>query len=125
MSNTVEQFVITKNVDNTFIFTIKENGATTPMQIEVGDTFTFSLIKLEDEVAATITTSTIAPNGSLPLASGELKLTLSQTDVNNLVSDKAPKIDRYYNRPTYKLVIECNTSVNGDFVAKVPNVYVD
>ena len=46
MSCDVARFTIVKGVDNSFTFTIKANGTTLPMTIEVGDNFTASLALL-------------------------------------------------------------------------------
>jgi hypothetical protein len=46
-------------------------------------------------------------------------------DTEEMASEKGEKADRYYAKPTYKLVIECVTQNNGNFIAKVPLVYVD
>lgn len=120
MSCSVDRFVITKGVENTFIFTIKADGSTLPLVIENTDTFNYQLIKLEDE--------TVIDSGTLTVEddlSGKVSLTLSQITVDTLEANKGSKTDRYYLRPMYKLVLLCNTVNNGNFLAKVSEVYVD
>lgn len=115
------KFVISKGVDNTFIFTIKQDNSTLPMVIEAGDTFVADLVSLEDgsiAIGSRALTVVDAPNG-------KVQLVLTEAEVDPLVSEKGSKVDRYYLRPTYKLVIDCSTVNNGDFIAKVPEVYVD
>ena len=91
------------------------------MIIEAGDTFIASLVALSTEVPAIVDkplTIVDAPNG-------KVQLMYTEAELESLVSEKGAKVDRYYLRPTYKLVIECSTTNNGDFIAKVPEVYVD
>ena len=120
MSCDVAKFTITKDLDNTFIFTIKADGSTLPMEIVAGDTFEAKLIELScDNVALT---KTLTVTDAL---SGKVSLVIPASDTISLVSDKGSKADRYYLRPTYKLIIDCSTTNNGNFIAKVPEVYVD
>lgn len=120
MSCGVNTFIITKGMDNTFVFTIKASGSTLPMEIEVGDTFTASLIALADDSVAITKSLTVED-----LVNGKVSLTITSAETATLVTDKGTKTDRYYLRPTYKLVIDCSTTNNGDFLAKVSEVYVD
>lgn len=120
MSCNVARFTITKGFDNNFIFTIKADGSTLPMEIEGTDTFQARLIKLDDE--STAITKSLTVDSAL---SGRVALALTSAETTDLVADKGSKSDRYYLRPTYKLVIDCSTVNNGDFIAKVPEVYVD
>lgn len=117
----VTKFTITKGLDNNFEFTIKAQGSTLPMVIvEPDDTFTMELVKLSDESVALSKALTVSDaNG------GKVALVITEAEAAALVSDKGSKADRYYLRPTYKLVIDCNTTNNGNFIAKVPEVYVD
>jgi hypothetical protein len=129
MSCDTNKFVISKGVNNNFTFTIKQDNSTLPLEIEVADTFLADLIPLGDAFAfdggmPTDTFNDIvmvvedAPNGKISLA-------ISESDTQWLVIDKGARVDRYYTRPTYKLVLKCNTVNNGNFIAKVPEVYVD
>lgn len=121
MSCDTSKFTITKGLDNTFVFTIKANGTTLPMEITEGvDTFDATLIKLSDE-SVTLVQPLVVTNA----LSGQVTLTIAAASTTSLVSDKGSKTDRYYLRPTYKLIIECSTVNNGDFIAKVAEVYVD
>lgn len=138
MSCDVAKFTITKGLDNTFVFTIKADGSTLPMTIvtsdninddiypegtspaSVPDTFVAKLYMLEDDTLAD-QWDVIATD---PL-SGKVQLSIPSADTDSLVKDKGSKTDRYYLRPVYKLIIECNTHFNGNFIAKVPEVYVD
>lgn len=116
----INKFTITRGSDNTFVFTIKQDGTTLPMEISVGDTFEARLVKLDTEV--TVLTKTLAVVDAL---SGKVELVLTEAEVATLESDRGPKVDRYYLLPTYKIVIDCSTLNNGDFIAKVNEVYVD
>ena len=121
MSCDVAKFTITKGMDNTFEFTIKADGSTLPMVMTAGDTFDASLINLED--GSTAITKAMVKDADL--VSGKTSLIITAAETNALVSDRGSKTDRYYLRPTYKLLIECSTTNNGDFIARVPEVYVD
>lgn len=120
MSCDVAKFTITKGLDNTFIFTIKADGSTLPMEIDVSDTFSAKLVALSDDSVA-LTKSLTATD----LLNGKVTLVISSAETTSLVSEKGAKADRYYLRPVYKLIIDCSTVNNGDFIAKVPEVYVD
>jgi hypothetical protein len=117
------RFVISKGSDNTFTFTIKQDNSTLPLIIEVSDTFKATLVNLEDGTSypqlldKELTVESII--------NGKVELTLPKEDTVNLVVSKGSKVDRYYLRPVYKLVIDCVTTNNGNFIAKVPEVYVD
>ena len=119
MSCGVDRFIITKGVENTFVFTIKANGSTLPLVIENTDTFSFKLIKLSDDSVDLegVFTVTNAING-------QITLVISEANSETLKSDKGSKPDRYYLRPTYRLMLLCNTANNGNFIAKVHEVYV-
>jgi len=120
MSCSVDRFVITKGVDNNFLFTIKADNSTLPLVIEPSDTFSYRLLKLEDGVSVL--------NGTLDVenaTNGNVSLFISSVQADALETSKGTKADRYYLRPNYKLVLECSTINNGDFLAKVYEVYVD
>lgn len=56
---------------------------------------------------------------------GQILLVLTATDVNDLIIGTiGSQADRYYVIPTYKLYIECTTINNGNFLIKVPLIYV-
>jgi hypothetical protein len=121
MSCDIAKFTITKNLDNTFVFTIKADGSTLPMEITEGtDTFSALLISLETGVTA-LTKSLTVENA----LSGQVALVITAAETTALVEEKGSKTDRYYLRPVYRLVIDCTTVNNGAFLAKVPEVYVD
>lgn len=121
MSCDVAKFTITKGLDNTFVFTIKADGTTLPMTIDEGnDTFEAQLILLSDDSVALTKSLTVTD-----ASGGKVALTVTSAEAANLVTDKGSKTDRYYMRPTYKLTLDCSTTNNGDFIAKVPEVYVD
>jgi len=121
MSCDVAKFTITKGLDNTFVFTIKADGSTLPMVMTAGDTFSATLINLADDTIAL----TKALTKDVDLSTGKVTLDITIAETAPLVSDKGSKADRYYLRPTYKLLIDCNTTNNGDFIARVSEVYVD
>lgn len=121
MSCDVAKFTITKGIDNTFVFTIKADGSTLPMVMTSSDTFTANLVLLSTGSTALIK----ALVKDADLVTGKATLTITAAETASLVGERGSKVDRYYLRPTYKLVIECSTANNGDFIARVPEVYVD
>lgn len=116
----LSRFVITKGIDNNFVFTIKADGSTLPMEIVVGDTFTAYLKNMED--GTTVLTKTLTVIDALK---GKVQLVVTEAEADALVSDRGNKEDRYYLRPNYKLLLGCSTTNNGDFIAKIDNIYVD
>ena len=123
MSCDVTKFTISKGSDNTFTFTIKQDNSTLPLSIEVGDTFFADLITLSDNSPYTAVTD--KPLTVEDALNGKITLVIPEADTVGLVTDKGAKVDRYYLRPTYKLILKCNTENNGDFIAKVAEVYID
>jgi len=121
MSCDVTHFTITRGLDNLFIFTIKADGTTLPMTIDEGnDTFQAQLQLLSDN--SVVLTKALAV---VDAAGGQVSLALSAVETADLISERGSKTDRYYLRPTYTLLLDCSTTNNGDFIAKVPEVYVD
>jgi len=121
MSCDVARFTITKGLDNNFVFTIKADGSTLPMEIVAGsDTFTAKLVSLSSGSIALTKDLTI-----VNAVGGKVSLTITSAEAASLTSDKGSKVDRYYLLPTYKLLLDCRTTNNGNFIAKVPEVYVD
>ena len=127
MSDNVTRFTITKDLENTFVFTIKADGSTLPMEItepdgfgSSGDTFAAQLVNLETEVPTLTKTLTVAD-----ALNGKVNLVITAGEAGALESGKGSKTDRYYLRPMYKLVIACVTTNNGNFIARVPEIYVD
>lgn len=125
MSCNIARFTITKGVENTFVFTIKANGSTLPMVIDdlTPDTFQATIWSLDPEAATTpfLTKPLVITDAS----SGQVTLTITEAEAALAIADIGSKADRYYPRPVYKLIIDCDTLNNGKFIAKVPEIYVD
>lgn len=120
MSCDATKFTITRGFDNTFVFTIKANGSTLPLIIEGSDTFSATLIDLDTDTPQ-VTKPMIVTNA----IAGQVTLSFTSEETSALVKDRGDKVDRYYLRPVYKLLIECDTQNNGKFIAKVAEIYVD
>lgn len=56
---------------------------------------------------------------------GRIKLSISGTNTENLEAEKGRAEDRYYLKPLYRLIVNCATTNNDKFVAKINNVYVE
>jgi len=122
------KFVINKGMNNEFIITIKQNNSTLPMVIEDTDTFIAKLYNLETKELVIVVTGDATDNGQITVhdaANGQILIVLNNTAANELVSERGDKIDRYYLKPTYRLAIDCDTVNNGNFVAKIAEVYVE
>ena len=127
MACTNDKFVINKGLTNEFTFTIKQNGSTLPMTIEASDTFEATLYKLEDNSVVGTVDMTDGANGQLSVydsANGQIMLVLKDALVSTLELERGSKADRYYAKPMYRVAIECKTVNNGNFIAKIDNVYV-
>jgi len=127
MSCTNDKFVINKGLTNEFIFTIKQNDSTLPMTIVDTDTFELTMYKLEDNSVVGTVDMTDGVNGQITVyddANGQIQLVLKDALVDTLELERGERADGYYAKPTYRLVIDCDTTNNGNFVAKVDKVYV-
>jgi hypothetical protein len=123
MSCDIARFTITKGLENTFVFTIKANGSTLPMVIDPSDTFQATILPLDpsDENTPFLVKALVITNAT----NGQVTLTISAAETNLAVTDIGSKADRYYLRPVYRLLIDCDTVNNGKFIAKVSEIYVD
>ncbi len=117
--NKDNRFVITREVDNTFIFTVKANNSTLPIVIDPTDTFKGILRDLR--TGAVVLTKDLTVDSA---ANGRVKLLITEVEASNLQSFRGGYEDRWYLRPTYSLTLECKTVVNGEFLAGIDLVYV-
>ena len=122
------RFVINKGMSNEFIITIKQNDSTLPMVIGPSDTFTVNFYNLETKEVALTVGMTVTADGQVTVyddANGQILIILNETAVAAMVSERGDKVDKYYLKPTYRMAIECTTTNNGNFVAKIASVYVE
>lgn len=128
-AKSVSNFTINKGLTNEFILTIKQNDTLLPMIIEYSDTFKLLLINLDtDQIESTIDMDNTKADGFIDVyddANGQIRVTMNPTLTDRLEKERGPKEDRYYLKPTYRMSIECNTMNNGNFVAKLKNIFVD
>lgn len=128
MSILSNKFVITKGIANDFIITIKQNGSTLPMVITANDEFECVVTNIDTDAEVFRISEVSNSNGVITILSmpnGKINLSFTTAAVNSLIKNRGPKEDRYYVKPTYKISLNCNTTNNGNFVAKIPEVYVD
>ena len=128
MSTLSNKFVITKGLDNEFIITIKQNDSTLPMIITGTDTFSCVLFNRDTDTEVGRVSLISNSNGVITVynaSNGKIKIKLNSVFVNNLVKDRGPKEDKYYLKPTYRMDLDCVTTNNGSFVAKIHDIYVD
>ena len=124
------RFVINKNQDNEFVFVIKKLGSVDAMPINADDIFEARIYKLDDgSIVGSVVTTIANLDGNILVApvglEGKIILKLSQVYCDALQTERGSKADRYYIKPTYRMVIECDTEANGKFTAKVPLIYVE
>jgi hypothetical protein len=97
--------------------------------IDTVDKFTAKLVKLETgELELEVDEAPTANGSKLEIKdaeNGNIELTLAKEDLTALDADRGPKVDRYYLRPNYSLIVYCDTFNNGKFSAKIPYVYVE
>lgn len=119
--------MINKNMDNEYVITIKANGSSLGMQIDPTDTFEVSLYeKCTDELVATIDMED-SDNGVVTIyqeSNGKINILLKQKLVDSLVKTKGDRVDGCYPKSGYRLLVKCSTVNNGNFVARIDNVYV-
>ena len=129
MATAVKNFTINKGLKNEFIITIKQNDSLLPMIIEYSDTFKLTMFNRDTEaVEAVLDMDNAKVDGYIAIhndANGQIKIVMNPALTSTLEKERGPKEDRYYLRPTYRIAIECDTLNNGNFVAKIENVYVD
>lgn len=98
------------------------------MVIDPSDVFEVILYKLSDDSEVGRVSLVENTNGVVEVydaPNGQILVKLYDTLCDTLVKDKGTKADRYYLKPTYRLSIEANTVNNGNFVAKLREVYVE
>jgi hypothetical protein len=118
------RFVITRGVENVFVFTIKEEGSTLPKDLS-GWSFTGKLYLLSDSASVPTAVDIGDSLVETPNTSGRVRFTMTSSAADSLVVDKGGKVDRFYVRPTYKLMIIGTKSGQPNIIAKVEEVYVD
>ena len=129
MATAVKNFTINKGLKNEFIITIKQNDSLLPMIIEYSDTFKLTMFNRDTEaVEAVLDMDNTKVDGYIAIhndANGQIKIVMNPALTSTLEKERGPKEDRYYIKPTYRIAIECDTLNNGNFVAKIDNVYID
>ena len=129
MATAVKNFTINRGLKNEFILTIKQNDSLLPMVIEYSDTFKLTMFNRDTEaIEAVLDMDNAKVDGYIAIhndANGQIKIVMNTALTSKLEKERGPKEDRYYLRPTYRIAIECDTLNNGNFVAKLENVYID
>lgn len=57
-------------------------------------------------------------------SNGQIKITMYKALVDQLTVERGDRADYYYSKPIYRLAIDSSTLNNGNFVAKINQVYV-
>lgn len=119
-------FTINKDIQNEFIFTIKQNDSLLPMIIDLSDTFSFKIYDLDTDELFKEVNMTSSQDGIITIfdaANGQIKVVLNSDPLFR--KERGSKEDKYYLKPTYRILIEGTTVNNGLISAKVPFVYVE
>lgn len=119
-------FTINKDIQNEFIFTIKQNDSLLPMIIDLSDTFSFKIYDLDTDELFKEVNMTSSKDGIITIfdaANGQIKVVLNSDPLFR--KERGSKEDKYYLKPTYRILIEGTTVNNGLISAKVPFVYVE
>lgn len=98
------------------------------MVIDANDRFEAILYKLSDDSEVGRVSLVENANGVIEIydaPNGQILVRLYDVLCDTLVSEKGTKADRYYLKPTYRLSIDASTLNNGNFVAKLREVYVE
>lgn len=129
MATAVKNFTINRGLKNEFILTIKQNDSLLAMVIEHSDTFKLTMFNRDTEaIEAVLDMDDTKVDGYIAIhndANGQIKIVMNPALTSKLEKERGPKEDRYYLRPTYRIAIECDTLNNGNFVAKIADVYID
>lgn len=117
---TVTEFTITKGNELDFYIIVKESGSLTPLELDISDTFSYTLVdkksnvKYVEDVAMTISNA----------LNGEIKGTITALVSADLPTKKSMAEDGYIPRPNLRLVVNGVTLAQGPFVAAIEDVYV-
>lgn len=117
---TITDFTIIKGKALEFFITIKEDGTTVPLELDVSDTFTFSLV---DKKYGTkyITDKTMTISDAL---NGEISGVITAIESATLPTKKANAEDYFIPRPNLRLVVHGDTLSQGEMTALIEDVYV-
>lgn len=116
----VTQFTITKGNALDFYIIVKEAGTISPLTLDAGDTFSYSLVdkktsvKYAEDIAMSIHSA----------IEGKIKGTISAEVSSALPTKKGAAEDGYLARPNLRLIVNGDTAAQGKFVAAIENVYV-
>jgi hypothetical protein len=114
-----KRFYITRGVENIYTFTIKQNESLLPMVISSGDRFVAKLYRIDTDQLVFTSNLTVAD-----APRGKVRLVISSSSSNSLVSARGDMEDRYPYKAKYRLVLEATTANNGFFISHIGKVYV-
>ena len=114
------RFIVVKGLDNTFVFTIKGNGTTLPLEIQPNDSF---MAHFRDKESGNIILS--KEMDVVSASEGKVTLLVDSNETYMFDGVKGGKVDRFYLKPNYSLLLECDTQQDGKFIARVEDVYID
>lgn len=96
------------------------------MIIDLSDTFSLKIYDLDTDELFKEVNMTSSQDGIITIfdaANGQIKVVLNSDPLFR--KERGSKEDKYYLKPTYRILIEGTTVNNGLISAKVPFVYVE
>lgn len=118
---TVPRFILVRGVTNNWTLYIKARGSLDALELKATDTFVAHI--REKNTGETVVSGIPLTIGNPK--EGEVKLSLTPTNIAPLERDVGTKANRSYLKPHYSLLIEANTANQGSFLIRVEDVYID
>ena len=121
------KITIYKGIDNIFDLIIKKNKTTLPLELTDSDIFKVHLIELSTNTSVLTLTQATGNVSKVEITdklNGRITATFKIADTQNLKSVRGTAADDYYNKATYRLLVEAVTVNQGRFVATLNKVAV-
>lgn len=116
----ITTFTIIKGKECQFEINVKENGTTTPLELNASDDFTFSLIDKKSSVKYIDNKPMVITDA----INGKVAGLISSSESGSLPSKKSSIEDGAISRPNLRLVVSGTTLAQGEMTAIIENVYV-
>ena len=124
----VARITLYKGITNIIDLVIKKNKIALPLELTNTDTFIVHLIELSTNSPIAVINQTESDNGIVEmtdLIDGKISITFKPELVATLKSLRGSQADNYYVRPTYKLLIEAETTNQGRFIVTLNRVGIN
>lgn len=121
------KITVYKGIDNIFDLIIKKNKSTLPLELTDSDIFKIHLIELATNTSVLTLTQAVSDVSKVTITdklNGKITVVFKASDIQNLKSIRGSSADDFYNKATYRLLIEAVTVNQGRFVATLNKVAV-